>query len=214
MRWGLCAKEALEIGAPGVSIDFMLYSFTIPDVTPYLDAVRGTKAKVFPNVTAAGLTRPGLYLWRIRQLYDAGVEGIYIYQSDQCVLGRPMDRRCARLLASSEDVRRWWEEDARLRPQRSKGIYITRPSRPNRGWRPRERVRVWLEGIEMGDVEMILDGKLVNHYDGPQYLLGTEERTSDRVIGANREIELLIRARDGNSWLDQRFTLQGERKPR
>jgi hypothetical protein len=284
-------REALDVGAPGISIDFMRYSFTIPDVAtcntflqelrslvdeyshnrrhhipilvqfpgkgvlpprqfrrgswnlfdyerwaregwvdymcpsndderhlhldvePYLEAARGTKVKVLPNVTAAGLTRPGLYLWRIRQLYDAGVQGIYIYQSDQCVLGRPMDRRCARLLASSEDVHRWWEEDAKLRPQRSKGIYITRPSRPNRGWRPRERVRIWLEGIKMGEVEMVLDGKLVNHYDKPPYLLGTEERTSDRVIGADHEMELLVRARDGDCWLEQWFTLQGERKP-
>lgn len=285
-------REALEIGAPGISIDFMRYSFTIPDiatcntflkelralvdeysqkrdryipilvqfpgkgvlpprqfrrgswdlfdyatwahegwvdymcpsndderhlhldVTPYLEAARGTKTMVLPNVTAAGLTRPGLYLWRIRQLYEAGVDGIYIYQSDHCVLGRPMDRRCARLLASSEDVRRWWEEDARLRPHRSKGIYVTGPSRPSRGWRPRERVRVWLEGIQMGEVEMYLDGKRVNRYDGPPYLLGTEERTSDRVIAANRKVELLVRAKDGGQWLEQRFTLQGERKPR
>ena len=66
----------------------------------------------------------------------------------------------------------------------------------------------------MGEVEMILDGRLVNRYEGPPYLLGTEERTSDRIIGANRDVELLIRARDGSSWLEQRFTLQGERKPR
>jgi hypothetical protein len=285
-------REALEIGAPGISIDFMRYSFTILDVAtcntflrelralvdeysqkrgrripiliqfpgkgvlpprqfrrgswdlfdyktwasegwvdymcpsndderhlhldvrPYLEAARGTNTKVLPNVTASGLTRPALFLWRVRQLYDAGVEGIYIYQSGHCVRGHPVDRRCARLLASSEDVRRWWEKDTRLRPHRSKGIYIIRPSRPNRGWRPRERVRVWLEGIEMGELEMYLDGKLISRCDGPPYLLGTEERTSDDVIGANREVELLIRAKDGDYWLEKRFTLQGERKPR
>ncbi len=284
-------REALEIGAPGISIDFMRYTFTIPDtetcniflrelreladdyarkrgahipilvqfpgkgvlppiqfkrgsydlfdygtwaregwvdylcpsndderhlhldVAPYLEAVQGTKAKVLPNVTAAGLKRPGLYLWRVKQLYDAGVDGIYIYQSDQCVLGSPLDRRCARLLASSEDVRRWWEAEARERPQRSKGIYITRPSRPNRGWRPRERVRVWLEGIEMGEVEIYLNEKRVNHYHAPPYLLASEERSADRAIPANREAELRIRAKDGGTWLEQRFTIQGEIKP-
>ena len=285
-------REALDIGAPGISIDFMRYSFTIPDaetcntflrelralvdeysrnrggripilvqfpgkgvlpprqfrrgswnlfdyakwahegwvdymcpsndderhlhldVAPYLEAVRGTKTKVLPNVTASGLTRPGLYLWRVNQLYEVGVDGIYIYQSDHFVLGSPTDRRCARLLASSDDVLRWWEEDARLRPHRSKGIYITHPSRPRRGWRPRERVRVWLEGIEMGEVEMYLDRKLVNRCVGPPYLLGTEERASDRVIPANREVELLVRARDGDGWLEQRFKLQGEKRTR
>jgi hypothetical protein len=284
--------EVLEIGAPGVSIDFMRYSFTIPDaetcntflrelraladehagkrnqpvpilvqfpghgvlpprqfrrgsydlfdyktwaaegladylcpsndderhlhldVTPYLEAVKGTKTKVLPNVAAPGLKRTGMYLWRVKQLYDAGVEGIYIYQSDQCVLGSPVDRRTARLLASSVDVRNWWEEDARLRPQRSKGIYITQPSRPNRGWRPRERVRVWLEGIEMGEVEFVLNGETFNRCDGPPYLLGTEERTFDRVIPPDRESELVVRAKDGDHWLEQTFTLQGEIKTR
>ena len=283
-------REALDIGAPGISVDFMRYTFTIPDaetcntflrelhalakeysekrgrhvpilvqfpgkgvlppeqfergswdlfdcatwaregwvdfmcpsndderhlhldIAPYLEAAEGTETKVLPNVTAAGLTRPGLYLWRVKQLYDAGVDGIYIYQSDHCVLGSPVDRRCARLLASSGDVRRWWDEEARLRSQRSKGIYITHPSRPPRGWRPRERVRVWLEGIEMAEVEMYLDGDLVNRYEAPPYLLGTEERTSDRVVPAGRDVELTVRARDGNGWLDQRFTLRGEIK--
>jgi hypothetical protein len=285
-------REALEIGALGISIDFMRYSFTIPDVetcntflrelralvdrygvkrgrhipilvqfpgkgvlpprqfkrgswdlfdyatwakegwvdylcpsndderhlhlnvAAYLEAARGTQAVVLPNVTASGLTRPGLYLWRVRQLYEAGVDGIYIYQSGHLVRGRPLDRRCARLLTSSQDVHRWWQEDARLRPRRSKGIYITSPSRPARGWRPRERVRVWLEGIPMGELEMVLEGKLVNRYDSPPYLLGTEERTSDRVIPANREVQLQVRARDGDGWLEQRFTLHGEKKPR
>ena len=183
------------------------------DVQPYLEAVKGTKARLLPNVTAAALTRPGLWLWRIKQLYEAGTPGIYIYQSDQCVLGSDVDRRSARLVASSADLKHWWQEDARLRPQRSKGIYITRPSRPERGWRPRERVRVWLEGIEMGEVEIYLNSKLCNRHSGPPYLLGTEDRQSDGIIPSNRSSELRIRARDGNGWLEETFVIQGERKP-
>jgi hypothetical protein len=91
---------------------------------------------------------------------------------------------------------------------RSKGIYITRPSRPFRGWRPRERVRVWLEGIEMGPVEMYLDGRLVNRSDGPPYLLGTEERASDDVLSPG-DHKLRIRARDGNGWLEETFAIRG-----
>ena len=54
---------------------------------------------------------------------------------------------------------------------------------------------------------------LVSRYDGPPYLLGTEERTSDNVIPKEVETELLVRAKDGKDhWLEQRFTLQGERK--
>ena len=273
-------REALEIGAPGISIDFMRYPQTINrpatcntflqelrqltdefskrrsrpvrilvqfpgtgvppwqrfdyrtwaregwvdylcpsndderhlhlDVRPYLEAVQGTQCKLLPNVTAAGLPLPGLYLWRVAQLYDACVDGIYIYQSDARVLGRPAERRCMRLLASSHDVRAWWAQDKRLRPTRSKGIYITRPSRPLKGWRSRERVRVWLEGVEMGPLEMHLDGKLVTRFEGPPYLLGTEERTSDNVLPPG-EHELRIRARDGDGWLEECFTLRGGR---
>ncbi len=280
-------REALEIGAPGITIDFMRYSFCIPDVetcntflkelrsladsfgakrgkhvpilvqfpgrgvlpprqfkrgswdlfdyatwaregwvdyicpsndderhlhldvTEYLEAVKGTSCTVLPNVTAPGLTKPGLYLWRVKQLYDAGVHGTYVYQSDQLVLGNPGNRRCARLLASSKDVDRWWREDARLRTKRSKGIYITSPSRPRRGWRSRERLRVWLEGLEMREVEIYLNGRLTNHYTKPPYLLGTENRDSDRLIPPARESEVRIRARDGEGWLEETFTIQG-----
>jgi len=273
---GLC-REALEIGAPGISIDFMRYPQTIHrretanvllrelraladefsrkrgrrveilvqfpgtgvppwqrfdyrtwvreglidylcpsndderhlhlDVTPYLEAVRGTRCKLLPNVTGAGLPLPGLYLWRVNQLYEAGVPGIYIYQSDARVLGTPAERRCMRMLTSSRAVRQWWDRDRRTRPTYSKGIYLTRPGRPLRGFRPRERVRVWLEGVEMGPLEFHLDGKLANRCDGPPYLLGTEERDADNVLSSGNH-ELRVRAKDGDGWLEQTFTIK------
>lgn len=70
---------------------------------------------------------------------------------------------------------------------------------------------MWLEGIEMGEVELYLDGKLVNRYDGPPYLLGAEDRASDNVIPAKTEMELLVRAKDGRGWLEQTFTVHGDR---
>jgi hypothetical protein len=117
----------------------------------------------------------------------------------------------ARLLGSSEAVRRWWAEDARLRPERSKGIYITRPSRPARGWRGRERIRVWLEGIDMGAVELYLDDRLVNRYDGPPYLLGTEDHASNDVVPPGEHV-LRVRARDGDGWLEERFNISGPKQ--
>jgi hypothetical protein len=66
----------------------------------------------------------------------------------------------------------------------------------------------------MGLVEMYLDGKLVSRYNGPPYLLGTEEHASNKVIPANREVELLIRAKDGDGWLEQSFKIHGEKKIR
>lgn len=183
------------------------------DPTEYLAATRGTRCKVMPNVTPAGLRPTGLYLYRVNQLYDAGVEGMYVYQSDQLVTGSPERRRVARLLASSGDVRQYWDDDAHLRPRRSKGIYITSPSRPARGWRSRERVRVWLEGIPMDEVELYLNGELINRFDGPPYYLGTEDRETDSLIPALRESTLLVRAKDGDAWLEGEFAIPGA-KPR
>ena len=70
-------------------------------------------------------------------------------------------------------------------------------------------VRIWLEGIPMGQLEIYLNGQLTNRYDAPPYLLGTEERTSDRIVPPKTESNLRIRAKDGDHWLEQTFTLLG-----
>ena len=179
------------------------------DIGPYLAAVKGTGCTLLPCTDGLGwgLPFPGPFLWRVAQLYEAGVPGLYIYQADARIFGRPKDRRTMRLLCSAEAVARWWEEDARLRPLRSKGIYITGPQRVEgyAGW---HRLRCWLEGIPMGEVEWYLDGTLVGRQDGPPYLLGTEDYATDKVIPPGKH-EVLIRARDGAGWLEQRFAIVG-----
>ncbi|MCX6375742.1 MAG: hypothetical protein NTU88_06875, partial [Armatimonadetes bacterium] len=179
------------------------------DIKPYIEAVKGTKCKLTPCVDGLswGLTVPGMFLQRAKQLYDAGVDGVYLYQADALVLGNMTDRRCVRLLGSSEAVRRWWEADRQERPKHSKGIYIKPPT--DRGvYNAWERLRVWPEGIPFGSLEMYLDGKLISRYDGPPYVLGTEEYESDGVIPPG-EHTLLIRARDGDGWLEQKSTVRG-----
>jgi hypothetical protein len=57
-------------------------------------------------------------------------------------------------------------------------------------------------------VELYLDGKLINRFTKPPYILGSEERESDRIIPPG-EHELLIRAQDRDGWLEQRFTIVG-----
>ena len=179
------------------------------DVRPYVEATRGSACKLLPVVDGLywGPQMPGHYLWRVRQLYEAGVDGIYIYQADNRVLGRTSDRRCVRLLGSAAAVRRWWEREERLRPQYSKDIYIT-PYAEEPGYHGWERLRVWTEGIPWGPVEMYLDGKLVTRCEAPPYLLGTEEYVSDSVIPAG-EHTLRIRARDGDGWLERTFRIVG-----
>lgn len=180
------------------------------DIAPYVEAVRGTQCKLLPVVDGLswGLEMPGLFLWRVRQLFEAGVDGIYVYQADARALGWPADRRCLRLLGHTEAVRAWWERDRQTRPHCSKGIYLNSPSYPTEGYHSWERLRVWLEGVEMGEVEMHLEGKFVRRFTGPPYVLGSEEYESDQVIPTG-EHELLIRARDGDGWLEQKFTVRG-----
>ncbi len=180
------------------------------DPAPYLAAVRGSKCKLLPCVDGLswGLIVPGPYLGQVARLYEAGVDGIYVYQADSRVLGPPLDRRTMRLLASSEDVRRWWERHHAMRPRCSKGIYLSRSSHPGPAYHRWERLRLWTEGVALGPMELYLDGKLVTKCDGPPYLLGTEDYASDKVVPPGKH-ELKVRVKDGTGWLEQRFTIQG-----
>ncbi|MEA3364789.1 MAG: hypothetical protein U9Q79_04030 [Candidatus Hydrogenedentes bacterium] len=179
------------------------------DMAPYYETVEGTPCLVLPCVDGLswGLSFPGPFLWRVHQLYQEGAPGIYVYQADSRVIGNPYYRRTMRLLASGADVARWWEEDARLRPRRSKGIYITGPLRIEgyAGW---HRIRAWLDGIPLGPVEFYLDGKLINRCDGPPYLLGDETYETDNVIPAGKHT-LRVRAQDGEGWLEEKFQIVG-----
>ena len=179
------------------------------DMTPYYAAVKGTACLVLPALDGLswGQPFPGPFLWRAHQLYLEGAPGVYVYQADARVVADPYDRRTMRLLASSTDVARWWDEDARLRPQRSKGIYITglEQIQGYAGW---HRLRAWVDGIPMGPIEFYLDDVLVNRCEGPPYLLGAENYESDKVIPPG-EHTVRVRAQDGDGWLEESFRIVG-----
>lgn len=179
------------------------------DLAPYAAATRGTSCKLLPVVDGLswGLQFPGPFLWRVQQLYDAGADGIYVYQADARLLGRPEDRRVMRLLGSSAAVRRYWERESAANASYTKGIYLT-PYHQEPGYHGWERLRLWTEGIEQGAVEVLLDGKLVQTCPGPPYLLGSEDYSSDGVIPGGRHT-LLVRAKDGDGWLEQGFEIVG-----
>lgn len=179
------------------------------DMAPYWTAVQGTDCKLLPCVDALswGLPMPGPFLWRVARLYEMGVPGLYVYQADGRILSTTAERRCIRMLASSQAIRQFWQNEDRDRPLRSKGIYITAPHEFGvyHGW---ERLRIWTEGIPMGPCEIYLDGKLITTTDGPPYLVGTEENESDNVISRG-EHQLRIRAKDGDGWLERTFAITG-----
>jgi hypothetical protein len=179
------------------------------EVAEYRKATRGTKCRLLPVVDGLGWACdfPAPFLWRVRQLYEAGVDGIYVYQADGRILSKPMYRRALALIGSSQAVSRWWSREDALNPQRSKGIYLSRPNEYP-GWHGWERLRIWTEGVERGPLEVYLDGKLVTTCFGPPYLLGTEEYASDTVIPAG-EHELKVRAKDGDGWLERTFHIVG-----
>ena len=177
------------------------------DVTPYQKAVRDTQCILLPQLDALswGLPLPGLFLQRVARLYEQGVPGIYIYQADSPIVNSPTKRRTIRMLRSSAAVRHSQEEDTRLRPQRSKGIYISRFNQLP-GYHRWERLHVWLEGVPMGEVEIYLDGKRIHRLDGPPYMVGSQDSGGDTALPKGKH-ELKIRARDGDGWLERVFQI-------
>jgi hypothetical protein len=179
------------------------------DMTPYFEAAKGTSCMLLPCMDALswGLPFPGPFLWRVSQLYNQGAKGLYVYQADGRILGLPSDRRYMRMLASSAAIGQFWYEDTVKRPTRSKGIYIAQPQEFGKyhGW---ERIRIWTEGVPLGPLETYLDDTLVTRMEGPPYLVGTEDYTSDGVIPSGDHV-LRIRAQDGDGWLEQSFPIAG-----
>jgi len=164
-------------GARGLPLSSSIQGrFHYFDIAPYVKATGGTPCTLLPQIDALswGLPKPGLFLWRVQELYEQGVKGLYIYQGDGMVLGSPVQRRCMRQLRSTESVRRFWEEDARLRPARSKGIYTSHASQLP-GYHSWERLHIWLEGIPLGELELYLDDQFINSFGGPPYLLGNQD---------------------------------------
>lgn len=179
------------------------------DVVPYVEAAKGTKCKVLPTIDGIswGPVFPDGFLRRVKSVYDAGADGVYIYQADDPVLGRPWHKRLLTIAKSSDAVDRWWKNDAKQRPSRSKGIYITKPF-DGKAYSFYERMRIYLEGMSTGKVETYIDGKLVGKFASPPYILGTDGDDSNRVV-PNGMHTLTVRAQDGNGWLEQRFIIEG-----
>lgn len=182
------------------------------DISPYMEAVRGTSCKLLPVIDGLswGPELPGLFLWRVNQLYNAGVDGIYIYQADArvCTHNKPEDRRYIRMLSSSQSVRDWWQRFYEQNPQYSRRIWLQPSEDDDLEYHSWERCRIWVEGIEPEEVLLFLDGQLINTYTQPPYILGGEDYKYDTLI-APGEHTLLIEAKTSDYKLSQTFTISG-----
>lgn len=176
------------------------------DISEYVEAVIGTKAKLLPCVDALswGLTKPGLWLLRILECYEAGSDGIYIYQCDAPVLSSPETRRYVSIISSVDSLKRWREIENNR--EYSKGIYINSPHVDGK-YHPWERPRLWIEGFKPEKVELLVDGQMVKSYESPPYVIVSEDLSDDNAIGSGKHI-LKVRAKYKEGWLEQEFSVE------
>ncbi|HEY3298915.1 MAG TPA: hypothetical protein VGK34_09695 [Armatimonadota bacterium] len=179
------------------------------DIKPYLNAVKGTKCKLTPEMDGCewGPVPPGVMYWRAKQLYDAGADGVYIYQADG-IINNTWLRRVMSRLGSSEAIDRWLRKDADMRSHCSKGIYLLKPA-DGRAYGFYDRAQIWVEGVDVREMETYMDGKLVGRMSAPPYLLGTDGYESDKVVPVG-DHKLLVRVKDGAGWLEQEFAITGQ----
>ena len=178
------------------------------DIGEYVDAVKGARATLLGAVDGLewGLPLPGMMFARVARMYERGASGIYVYQCDAPLLQSPETRRYISLIGYPEALARWQSRERAGQSRYSKGIYITPPHEVGE-YRPWGRLRVWVEGLEPGELEMWLDGRRVNHYQSPPYVLTSEDRSADEAISAGAH-RLKIRARDGAGWLEREFDVR------
>ena len=178
------------------------------DIGQYVTAVKGTKTRLLPSADALGwgLQMPGMWLQRILKCYDAGADGVHIYQADYAVNNSPKSRRYISIAGSPAAVSRWQRREKDEQSRYSKGVYIT-PAQVEDKYHPYNRLRVWVEGIEPSAVEILIDDKRINRYEAPPYVLTSEERSDDHAIKAGKHL-LKVRARDGNVWLERTFQVE------
>lgn len=155
------------------------------DITPYFNAVRGTNCKLLPVVDGLswGPDIPGPFLWRVQQIFDAGADGVYVYQADArtCLNNRPSDRRYMRLISSRQAVHKWWQNFAEQNKHYSRRIWLQPSEDGDLEYHNWERCRIWIEGIQPEEVQILLDGQIINTYsrNGSTMDINDNSQTND-----------------------------------
>ena len=178
------------------------------DIGEYLEAVRGTGARVYPNLEGLGwgLTIPGMWFQRAQSCYEQGADGLYVYQCDAPVLSSASSRRWLRFTAYPDSIRDWLKDERGRQGEYSTDVYIQSPLR-GEAFPPHQRLRVWVEGSKATRVQLLVDGELINDYAEPPYVLGSEENEDDHRFGSGEHTLTVKMDLGSDAWLERDFTV-------
>ncbi len=213
-------KGAKDYFRPAEWIDKRLVDYIVPgdlagnttyfDIRKYVNMVRGTRVKCLPCVNAqhAYFIWPGEILRRIKQCYDEGADGIYIYQADAAIVGsmtsgiEAENKHYVPYFSRSKAVDELLKQFERENENYSTDIYVFYPL-PYQS----ERVRVWIEGGKAERVKMYVDGKLMNDYRKPPYFLGKEGYKNNYPF-INKPVTVKIEAKINGKWLTKIYKIK------
>lgn len=177
------------------------------DVKRYVKMTHNTGVRCLVDIDAGNGYHPwpGAVLERARQIYKAGADGIYIYQSDARIVGsmtsglKAEQKRFIAMLGSSKAVNEMFEAEQKKNLEYSSGIYIFYPLNYQSC-----RIKVWIEGFQPETVEFYVNGDLVNRYTDQQqlYIVGQEGYMNNYKF-INKPVTLKIRVKVNGNWIEQ-----------
>ena len=177
-----CREGLVDYICPSYYNDRLLH-FPLDD---YLAAVRGTDTRLVPWVGFVELPMPGMWLARVRDCYEQGVDGIYLYQMEGLVCDDPPNRRYASVVHSANWVRQWHRREQKEQSRYSKRIYVKPASRGK--YRDRERLRAPTLRVRIG---------LLHHDDQRGSGAGTFRRDAS---AASAPATPCAQPREGSVW--------------
>ncbi|MCC6682616.1 MAG: hypothetical protein IT445_17080, partial [Phycisphaeraceae bacterium] len=173
------------------------------DARPYIGMTRGTDVKCLVEINADdGHLWNGQALARVKQVYDWGADGIYIYQADGRIVGTMStgdafdERDFIANLGSTAAVDAMVSNMAKKAKGYSTDIYMSYPSNYSGC-----RAKVWIEGGQPEEVQYFIDG---NPVDGVKtldcWVIGLGGRKNNYPM-TGKPAEFEVRAKINGRWI-------------
>ena len=183
------------------------------DVAEYVKMTRGTGTKCMPCVIllnqGIGSLFPGQVIRKVDQLYDAGCDGVYLYQSDGMIIGwMSYDSAWARPIiarfGSSAAVREMVKEADEHSSEYSRDIYISYIQSYATG-----RAVVLIEGFVPERVETFMNEKAMNVFDANDcfYRIGWDGWKNDYPASAT-PVDFIVKAKINNEWFTKKSVVE------